>query len=108
MQFPKTKTTRDKVYRRWLQTQRCAFCGAPPPSEVSHHGRHGIGLKPDDYLAVPACHPCHQRHHSKKSSPHRRYDHMTRDERRDAYAVLAGQHRERYLRGVADDIHSVS
>lgn len=96
--FPKEKTPRDEAYLDWLRTQPCAFCGRPAPSEPSHHGRHGIALKPSDYLALPSCRPCHARHHSKLSSPHQRYDAMTRDERRDAYAELAAKHRKRYLR----------
>jgi hypothetical protein len=97
MRFPKTKTPRDPKYLQWLRAQQCAFCGAPPPSEVSHHGRRGVGLKASDHLALPSCHGCHQRHHSKLSSPHRRYDGMNPDQRRDAYARLAERHRARYL-----------
>ncbi len=96
MIFPKTKTPRDPAYLRWLRVQPCAFCRRPGPSEVSHHGRRGMSLKASDHLALPSCHRCHQRHHSKASSPHPRYDALTVDQRRDAYAELAERHRALY------------
>jgi cytochrome c553 len=96
MLFPKPQTIRDPKYLAWLRTQPCAFCSHPPPSEASHHGRHGMALKPSDHLAVPACRGCHHRHHT-KGSPAPRYDAMTQDERRDAYEAIARRHRSRYL-----------
>lgn len=98
MRVPKPKTARDPDYLNWLREQPCAFCRHPAPSEVSHHGRRGVGLKASDHLALPSCRRCHRRHHSKHSSPHRRYDAMTPEERRDAYADLATRHRAQYLR----------
>jgi len=97
VQFPKTKTPRDPRYLAWLRERPCAFCQAPEPSEVSHHGRNGMGMKASDHLALPACKPCHTRHHSKHASPHPRYDKLTQDEKREAYELLALKHRERYL-----------
>ena len=98
MLFPKPKTPRDPRYLSWLRTLPCAFCRSPAPSEVSHHGRRGVGIKASDYLALPSCHRCHRRHHGKLSSPHRRYDSMSPDERRAAYEQLAMRYREQYLR----------
>lgn len=93
----KPRTPRDPAYLRWLRTQPCAFCNRPAPSEVSHHGRHGVGIKASDHLALPACHECHDRHH-RTGSPHPGCDHMTPDERRDAFTVSASRYRARYER----------
>lgn len=97
---PKPKTPRDPAYLAHLRTQPCVFCGAHPPSQASHHGRHGIGIKASDYLALPACATCHGRHHSMRSSPHPRYDDMTPEQRRDAFADLAAHVHDLYVAGV--------
>jgi hypothetical protein len=94
--FPKTKTPRDEPYLAWLRTQPCAFCRAPPPCEVSHHGLRGMGLKASDHEALPACRRCHQRHHQ-HGSPAPRFDALTKPDRREAFAHLAEWHRKRYL-----------
>jgi cytochrome c553 len=98
MRFPKSKTPRDKPYLAWLRKQPCAFCMAPPPSEVSHHGLRGISIKPSDHEALPACKRCHTRHHQ-QGSPAPRFDALAKDARREAYAHLAEWHRKRYERG---------
>lgn len=95
MLFPKPQTIRDEKYLAWLRKQPCAFCFAPPPSEASHHGKHGIGIKPSDHEALPACRRCHQRHHD-KGSPHRRFDAMTPEQRHDRYRAMARDWREIY------------
>lgn len=61
--FPKPKTPRSSSHLTWLRTLPCAWCGGAPPSESSHHGRRGVGIKASDLLAVPLCRDCHARHH---------------------------------------------
>lgn len=95
MMFPKMKTPRDPKYLAWLRKQPCAFCGAAPPSEVSHHGRHGIAIKASDHLALPSCRRCHARHHQ-GGSPHLRFDNVTPDERRGFFEAMAAKLRERW------------
>lgn len=56
----KPRTPRSSAYRAWCRTQRCAFCGAAPPSEFSHHGQHGIAIKASDLEGLPACAECHR------------------------------------------------
>ena len=97
MRFPKEKTARDAKYLAWLRRLPCAFCGAPAPSEASHHGKRGVGLKASDHEALPACRRCHQRHHD-KGSAHARFDGMDREQRSDALGELAGRYRSMFLR----------
>ena len=59
----KPKTPRSSKYLAWLRTLPCAWCGRGPPSEASHHGRRGIGLKASDLDAIPLCRQCHRHHH---------------------------------------------
>jgi len=68
---PKPNTVRDAGYLRWLRTLPCAWCAKPAPSEASHHGRHGIGLKASDHDAVPLCGPwgCHRYFHRRGVLP---------------------------------------
>ena len=94
MLLPKTKTVRDEDYLAWLRVLPCAFCAAPSPSEPSHHGPGGTGLKASDHLALPACRRCHQRFHT-KGSPHPRWDALTRDEKRERFAKLAAEYQQR-------------
>lgn len=57
----------DKKYLAWLRTLPCCVCGAYPPSEACHvrlGGRGGIGIKPK-FSAVPCCHNCHSKQHTK-------------------------------------------
>ena len=59
----KPRTPRSPSHLAWLRTLPCAWCGRPPPSEASHHGRRGVGLKSSDLDAVPLCRRCHGHHH---------------------------------------------
>ena len=94
--FPKDPPVRDPEYRRWLSTLSCAFCGSPPPSEVSHHGNTGgMGLKASDAEALPACRACHRRWHD-TGSPHPAWDTLSRHEKRDEFRQLARQRRGRW------------
>ncbi len=61
--FPKPKTPRSSSHLAWLRTLRCAWCGWFAPSEASHHGRRGVGIKAPDLLAIPLCAGCHRWHH---------------------------------------------
>ena len=61
--IPKPKTPRSSRYLAWLRTLPCAWCGRGPPSDASHHGRRGVGIKASDLLAVPLCRACHRHHH---------------------------------------------
>lgn len=91
----KPKTPRSEAYRAWLRTQPCAFCRAPPPSEVSHHGQHGTGLKASDWEALSSCRPCHRTHHATGVVPGAPQD---RDKRREWLLRLARLHVKRWRR----------
>ena len=51
------------IYKAWLRTQRCVFCGAPAPSEQNHVGSHGTAKRNHDEDSCSNCHICHQRWH---------------------------------------------
>jgi hypothetical protein len=93
---PKPKTVRDPQYLEWLRRRPCVFCKAPPPSEASHHGKRGMGLKPSDHEALPLCRVHHQRWHD-KGSPHPIWDDLPRDEKRERLRLLAADYRYTYL-----------
>ncbi len=86
---------RDPKYLAWLRSRPCTFCGKLSPSEVSHHGPHGIGIKASDHSALPSCHPCHHRWHC-KGSPHVTWDELERDAKRSLFRLLATMHIERF------------
>lgn len=51
------------AYLAWIRKQPCAWCGAAPPSEASHHPEPGHGrtaVKTSDYRVIPLCPPCHR------------------------------------------------
>jgi len=96
--FPKTKTPRDAKYLAWLRQQRCAWCSAPPPSEVSHHGTHGTGIKASDHGALPLCRHCHAEWH--RTTRIRGHEKLTREQTREGLAVHARAYRRAYLRSV--------
>ena len=64
-----SRTPRDPSYLAFLRRQNCASCGCWPPSEASHHGRHGIGIKASDYEAIPLCRSCHAHWHQRGRLP---------------------------------------
>ena len=96
----KQRTLRDPHYLAWLRKLTCAFCGAWPPSEASHYGKHGIGIKPPDDQALPACRACHARWHA-CGSPILSWDLLQREARRDRLITLAAEYRARYERVIA-------
>lgn len=53
MNQPKPQTLRDPRYLAWIRQLACESCGKPPPSEASHHGAHGTGIKAPDDVAIP-------------------------------------------------------
>jgi len=72
IRFPKLKTPREPAYLAWLRLQRCAApacASVSPPSEASHHGRHGTGIKPPDDEALPLCTACHRFWHARGEVP---------------------------------------
>ena len=58
----KPRTPRSPKHLALLRKQPCAWCGRPPPSEASHHGRRGIGIKASDLDAIPLCRDDHAHH----------------------------------------------
>lgn len=95
---PKAMPARDKEYLGWLRALPCTFCGQTAQRcEASHHGKHGIGTKPSDHDALPACQICHGRHHQ-KGSPAPWMDEMTREERSAFFQMRAAQMRARWMR----------
>lgn len=55
----------DKSLLHFIRLQRCAFCGALPPSEAAHCWPRGMGggSRLDVWLnLLPACHECHGRY----------------------------------------------
>ena len=52
-------------YLKALRSKPCAICGRPGPSEPHHirnlDGPTGVGCRPSDYLALPACRHCHDK-----------------------------------------------
>lgn len=57
--LPKPHTYRDDDYLAWLRTLPCIVPKCKKPSEASHTGDHGYGIKAMDYQAVPMCHDHH-------------------------------------------------
>ena len=56
---------RDKKYLEYIREHPCFFCNAPPKSEPHHirgiDGMPSMGMKPSDYLVLPACRSCHDK-----------------------------------------------
>jgi len=77
---PKSASIRDPEYLAWLRTRSCVACGWDGGCDPSHHGRHGIGLKPSDHSAVPLCRRCHNHWHS--TGKVFGQDHLDRDQTR--------------------------
>ena len=93
---PKEKTHREPKYLSWLRRQRCAGCCASPPSQASHHGAHGIAIKPPDSSCIPLCFSCHMLEwHRTGEVPATQG--LSREERREWFREQATTHYSRYL-----------
>ena len=75
MMLEKSKRWQNRKYLDWIATLPCANCGLEGETIVPHHainmsaiaGRGGnkvLGLKSNDWLAMPLCHDCHSALHS--------------------------------------------
>jgi hypothetical protein len=75
-----------------------------PPSEVSHHGKHGTGTKPSDHEALPACRNCHWHWHN-AGVPHTSWQNLSKNDKRDRFRLLADLERTvwRLENGVQDE-----
>jgi hypothetical protein len=71
----KSKRWQNRKYLDWIATLPCANCGLEDETIVPHHainisaiagrvGNKGLGLKSNDWLAMPLCHGCHSALHS--------------------------------------------
>ena len=64
---PKVKILRDRKYLDSFNGAVCYACGTCDGTIVPAHIRHGfsggMGLKPDDNLALPLCFKCHAHQH---------------------------------------------
>ena len=60
---PKPRTVREPAWLAWIRTLPCAWTGEPPPSEASHHGRRGTGVKASDLDCLPLAPWVHRWHH---------------------------------------------
>lgn len=62
---------KDSDFLDYLRLRRCAYCGAPAPSEAAHVRRiasgAGTGEKPP-YSAIPLCHEHHAAQHNQGES----------------------------------------
>lgn len=47
------------AYLEWIRTWPCCNCQAPPRSDPHHQGKHPVGRKVRDTMAVPLCRLCH-------------------------------------------------
>lgn len=94
---PKAKRVRSRAYLAKLRELDCVFCGRPGPSEASHHGPSGTASKASDLDALPSCRECHERWH-RTGCPHPSWGWLTRAQKRERFAFLAGQVRERLER----------
>lgn len=56
---------RSPQYLAYIRAMACCVCGAPGPSDPSHHGRRGLGQKTDDYRTIPLCRADHDRFHAR-------------------------------------------
>jgi hypothetical protein len=55
---------RSANYLTWIRKRPCCVCGAPGPSEASHHGRRGMGQKASDLSCAPLCRTHHHEWHT--------------------------------------------
>ena len=75
MNLPKSKRWVNRKYLNWIATLSCANCGIIDETIVPHHaidisaiaGRvssKGMGMKTNDWLAMPLCYTCHSKLHN--------------------------------------------
>jgi hypothetical protein len=50
---------RTRAFMDYIKTLPCVGCGASPPSDPHHHGKHGLRVKVRDTLCIPLCRKCH-------------------------------------------------
>ena len=73
--LPKSKRWERPAYLKWIATLSCANCGIIDETIVPHHaidisdiaGRvssKGMGMKTNDWLAMPLCYTCHSKLHN--------------------------------------------
>ena len=73
--LPKSKRWESRKYLNWIATLSCANCGIIDETIVPHHavdisaiaGRvssKGMGMKTNDWLAMPLCYTCHSKLHN--------------------------------------------
>ena len=75
MELSKSKRWESRKYLNWIATLSCANCGIIDETIVPHHaidisdiaGRvssKGMGMKTNDWLAMPLCYTCHSKLHN--------------------------------------------
>ncbi len=64
-EIPKPATLRDENYLEYVRSLKCLVLNCNNKAEAHHTGRHGIGIKSDDYRAVPLC----RKHHTELTAP---------------------------------------
>ena len=64
----------DAEYLAWIRQQACCVCGTTQQIEAAHVRRiadgAGVGVKPDNFSAVPMCHRHHEDQHQHGESAH--------------------------------------
>lgn len=55
----------DRPYLQWVRMQPCMSCGICP-CHAHHVGKHAMGRRNHDWLAVPLCSTCHMLLHDGK------------------------------------------
>ena len=75
MSLEKSKRWENRKYLNWIATLSCANCDIIDETIVPHHAvdisaiagnasSKGIGMKSNDWLAMPLCYTCHSKLHS--------------------------------------------
>ena len=94
-----SKSTRTAPkYLAFVRAHACCACVHGTPIEAHHFGPRGVGLKADDFHAVPLCARCHRAFHDRGSLPN-----LTRTEtERDFWRAQSVLHVE-WIRRDRDD-----
>lgn len=84
---------RDPKYLEYIREHSCFFCNKPPRSEP-HHIRGidkmpSMGMKPSDYLTLPACRECHD---SDQEHRHGGFTAVSRSDRKQAIIFYLTQY----------------